>query len=366
MSRLESEIKPVFEIAKEEVIRPALSAVPLSLRKQTIAEFDTEIQRESVRERDGARFELRRENTNQNSLEMAECIANARHLMRENEYQLAHSLFRAAVKIDPRNELAIRGLAECARAQNQHEEAITVLKTLAAANASPENLKLLGDELFALEYNQDAVEVYMRALANPKIDESLLFGICKNVGNLLLRLGDPDGAEEYYNKAYTLDPDSDTLLVNFGSLALFRGQLDKALARFREAVSINDQNDKAWVGLAMIHREYGDSDLAWANVEKALDIMPNNESAIKLVAEWAMKDNEVEKAIRRLEAFLRINTEDAQISMWLAKFYYFSSRLESALVEIEKAIYLNPELDGAIEVLSVIRTEIEEREARQK
>ena len=100
--------------------------------------------------------------------------------------------------------------------------------------------------------------------------------------------------------------------------------------------------------------------------KRRLDIAPQNESAIKLVAEWALKDNEVEKAIRRIEAFLQKQPENAQMSMWLAKFYYFSCRLDAAVVEMEKAIYLNPDLEGAMDVLSVIRSEIQEREAKQK
>ncbi len=373
MSRPESEREPSFQIAKEEIaspehFAPGLAARPLNLRKQTIAEFDLELKRDSIQRENKAKFDIRTgssaEPQSVANTEMAEHLANAQLLVREREFQVAQSLFRAALKVDPRNEIAIRGMAECAREQHQHEEAIHVLKTLVSAHTTAENYKLLADELFALEYNQDALEAYMRALTAPGIDESMLFGIYKNVGNVLLRLGDADGAEEYYNKAYTVDPDSDVLLVNFGSLALYRGQLDKALARFRAAVSINDKNDKAWVGLAMIHREYGDSELAWANVEKALDILPGNESGIKLVAEWALKDNEIEKAIRRIEAYLQVDVENAQMSMWLAKFYYFSSRLEHALVEIEKALYLNPELEGAEEVLGVIRAEIQEREVR--
>ena len=70
---------------------------------------------------------------------------------------------------------------------------------------------------------------------------------------------------------------------------------------FRRAVELNDSNDKAWVGLGLIHREFSDVELSWANIEKALDINPKNESAIRLVAEWAQKDNENEKAISRIE-----------------------------------------------------------------
>lgn len=217
--------------------------------------------------------------------------------------------------------------------------------------------KLLGDQLYDMNCNEDAMAAYLRALTYEHIEIKEHFEILKNCGNILLRLGDTNAAEEYYNKAYTIFPDSDVLLVNFGSLALFRGEYDKALERFREAVGINDKNDKAWVGLAMIHREYGDSELAWANAEKALDINPSNESATKLVADWALKDNEIEKAIFRLEKYLALITSDATIYMWLAKFYYFSGQLDLAAKNSEMALRLDPEVEGGRDVLTVIKSE---------
>jgi Tfp pilus assembly protein PilF len=77
-----------------------------------------------------------------------------------------------------------------------------------------------------------------------------------------------------------------------------------------------------------------------------------------------MKDNELEKAIMRIEAYLKINDQDAVVSMWFAKFLYFTGRLDQAQVEIEKAMHLDPHLVGGIDVAHVIRDEIVERETR--
>jgi tetratricopeptide (TPR) repeat protein len=362
MSRLESEInKPRFEIAKEENVTQPLTAVPLSLRRQTVEQFDREFVLSDAQERERAAVTERNRNP-----ELAEYLANAQLLFRENEFALAQDIFQAVLKIESGNELAIRGAAECAGRLHQHEEAVQILKQLVSRHKNPQNYKLLGDELYHLEYNEDALHAYLLAARGGLVDGEELFSIFKNIGNIQLRLGDTNAAEEYYNKAYTIHPDSDLLLVNFGSLALYKGEYDKALARFREAVTINDKNDKAWVGLAMIHREYGDSELSWANLEKALDINPLNESAVKLVADWAMKDNEIEKAVVRLQAYLAKNSHDALVTMWLAKFLYFYGRLEQAQIEIENALRMEPDLNGAMDVLTVIRTEIQERGARIK
>lgn len=362
MSRPDLEPTKRFEIAEERSpTGHGLTAVPLNLRKQALQQFDLEF-RLSEKKVNEQRFEFERKN----NPELAEALLNAKSLLQKNEVELAQRLYRSILKSEPYNELAIRGAAECAKILFQHDEALGVLRELIKKHKTSENYRLLGDQLYAMSYNEDAIEAYMRSLQAQDLEPQSLFQVYKNIGNIFLRLGDADSAEEFYNKAYTIDPEADILFVNYGSLYLYRGDYNKALARFREAVQLNDKNDKGWVGLAMIHREFGDLELAWANVETALDIQPANESAIKLVADWAMKDNETERAIGRLGSYLKLNNKDAVIAMWLSKFLYFANRLEEARAEIERALSLDPNLEGGADVLSVIRAEIFEREAKIK
>lgn len=361
MSRLESDVRPRFSIATEEINEsvPGLLAVPLNMRRQVVDEFDREFRVQELKEREH-RFNFRSDQ----GQEMAQYLANANLLLEEGEYQLALDMYSAALKIDPANEMAIRGMAKCSSSIGQHERAVEILKDLILKHRTALNYRLLGDELYFLGYVEDALGAYRQALSFSYVTENELFPIFKNMGNIFLKMGDPDAAEEHYNKAYTINPDSDVLLVNFGSLAMYRGNYDNALARFREAVQLNDKNDKAWVGLAMIHREYGDVELAWANIEKALDISAFNESAIKLVCEWAMKDNELERAISRIRAYVAHHHRDSQAFMWLAKFLYFTGRLADALAQIERALYLDPDVEGGVEVLSVIKSEIRQQSER--
>ena len=359
-TELESQKKFSFEVVDEgeSLARPSLLAKPLNMKKQVLAEFDAEFVAEQ-KKRNDARFELGRSS----GVDVADSLLNVRALMKEKEFQLAHDLLRAILKIDSSNEMAIRGVAECARQLGQHEEAIKILKRLVATHATAANYLLLADEFYGLEYNDEAQKAYLQALVLGVSDETILFHIYKNLGNVQLRLGDLNGAEESYNKAYTIDSESDALLANYGSLELYRGDMERSLARFREAVSYNDRNDKAWVGLSMIHRQYGDVELAWANLEKALDINCDNESGIRLLCDWAMKDMEIDRALRYTDRFLQVHPDHALISMWHAKFLYFSGRLEAALVEIEKTLYLDPMLEGATDVLNVIQDELAKRRA---
>lgn len=162
------------------------------------------------------------------------------------------------------------------------------------------------EALYARGHDSEALSLYLRVLSFLNSDSPIHFTIFKNIGNIFVRAGDFDSAEENYNKAYALKPDSDVLMVNYGTLEIQRGAFDKALTCFRRAVDLNPQNDKGWVGLALIHREYGDFDLCWANLERALDENPLNETAITLVANWSHKDHREERAIPRLNTYMEL------------------------------------------------------------
>ena len=116
----------------------------------------------------------------------------------------------------------------------------------------------------------------------------------------------------------------------------------------------------------MIHREFGDSELAWANIERALDIDNGNETAIKLVCEWALKDNEIVRAIQLNDLYLINQPQDAFIHMMQAKFLYLLARIEEARIEIEEALSLQPDLQDAGDLKEIIMSEIEQREAQFK
>jgi tetratricopeptide (TPR) repeat protein len=224
----------------------------------------------------------------------------------------------------------------------------------------------LADELFLLDRLPEARAQYIRALREPHIEGPVLFNVYKNLGNIALRDADLAAAEDFYNKAFTMNPDSDTLMVNYGSLHVQRGELDLAVQRFRRAVELNRSNPKAWLGLAVVHREFGDADLAWANLEAALDLQPENDTAIRLVADWANKDGEFERGLRRLGRYLSLKPDDAFMHMMMAKFYYFHVRLDEAYAHAQTALNQDQSLDGIREVLGVIEDEIRVREQRFK
>lgn len=269
-------------------------------------------------------------------------IRNAQVLMKHKEYSLAMNLLRQASNHDSKNPITLELLGNCLENAGRFSEALIARKVLTTVEYGFESLAKYATTLYKLNRDQEALDKYYEALAVLTEENNQLFETYKNMGNIFVRQGDFDGAEEYYNKAYTLNPESDVLLVNFGTLEVQRGDFDKSLYCFRKAVEINPQNDKAWVGLAMVHNQLGDSELAWANIESAMDINPQNRTAVHLAANWGLRDSKVQKAIDGLQAYLATVEEDEDMSLVLINLFCTVGQIDKALLEMERVLLWNP------------------------
>ncbi len=274
---------------------------------------------------------------------LASFIKNAQILMKHKEYPLALNILRQASNQDSRNSITLKLLAKCLESSSRINEALIVRKTLTDVDYGFESLYGYATSLYKLGRDQESLDKYFEALALLTEENENLFELYKNMGNIFVRQGDFDAAEEYYNKAYTLNSQSDVLLVNFGTLEVQRNDYDKSLYCFRKAVEVNADNDKAWVGLAMVHNQFGDGELAWANLESALDINPQNRTAVHLAANWGLRDGKNQKAIEALQAYLGSVEEDEDMSLVLINLFCSTGQMEKALLEMERVLLWNPD-----------------------
>jgi tetratricopeptide (TPR) repeat protein len=285
-------------------------------------------------------------------------MKNARILMDAKEHRLAKNIIRSVLIRAPEFPEALKRMGLCHREDGKFDEALKCLRAYAKVTKSQDAQFLIAETLYLGERDQMALAAYRDVLKVAVTDQIKLFEAYKNVGNIHVRAGDFESAEEYYNKAYALRPDSDVLLVNYGTLEIQRENMGEAVERFRRAVEINPENDKAWVGLSLVHRKMGDHELAWANVQRALDINRMNRTAIRLVVEWGVQDHNVSVGIERLKDYLSVEGEDAEMSFTLAKLLTHSGSLLDARIEMERVLALDPMVDGGDALAKVLDREI--------
>jgi tetratricopeptide (TPR) repeat protein len=276
--------------------------------------------------------------------EKIECyLTNAKLLIKHGDYKLALNLLREASNRNSHNPDTLKLLAQCLDNVGRSNESLVAFKALVKLDNCFENLSGLASVHYKLGHDQEALDKYFEALSVLNSENEQLFDVYKNMGNIFVRRGDFEAAEEYYNKAYTLNTQSDVLLINFGTLEVQRSDFDKALYCFRKAVEINPQSDKAWVGLAMVHSQLSDVELAWANLDCALEINPKNRTAVHLAANWGHRDNKLDKAILALQNLLGCVEEDEDMSLVLINLLCLQGKFDLAQMEIERVLAWNPD-----------------------
>ncbi|MCB0386637.1 MAG: tetratricopeptide repeat protein [Bdellovibrionales bacterium] len=363
MSRLESEnlLRP-FTIKEEQPVgnspsfpipKEKIKVLPANRSVEAVEAFEKEI---DTRSADG--------NPTTAQYKEAELLNNAKILLGAGEYRLVQSLLRKVLARDSRHKLAIKWMGDALRGEGHLDEAARCFSELLRIEETTEHHIRAAEVYYEMGEDQEALNHYFQALEGLRGEEPELFEIYKNVGNIQVRSGDYESAEDNYNRAYTLNPRSDTLLVNYGTLEIQRGDLERAVSRFRQAVEINAASDKAWVGLALGHRQFGDLELSWGNLERAMDINPENETALNLAIEWALKDGRMAQLIDRLENYLQHRDQDAAKSLTLAKLLYSSGRFSQASIELERTLLLEPTSSQALTLKSMIDGELKRQKER--
>ena len=133
----------------------------------------------------------------------------------------------------------------------------------------------------------EAEDCYLASLEQITQACSLLFVIYKALAEICLLKNDFYQAEEYYNKASTLKPNSQSLTFCRSLLYLKEKNYKLAEKNFKVYLQFELSSEKAWLGLALARKALGNKELAWASLQKCLDINPKNSQALKLKKKWS-------------------------------------------------------------------------------
>ncbi len=158
-----------------------------------------------------------------------------------------------------------------------------------------------------------ALKIYHQILDEIDVKDPVLFEVYKNMGNMYLKCGDIEAAEEKYNLANAINNQDENLMVNYGVLAIQKGEYTIAKSKFAEVIEVNSASDLAWVGLALVHRAHADHDLARACLLRGLDENPFNKMAITNYYQWCCQDG-VDFSDKIISDFLDEYPDDKEIN----------------------------------------------------
>lgn len=279
---------------------------------------------------------------------------NADLLFKNNEFSLAKSIYAKLHEAKPEESKYLERLGYCFKNLKQFENAELCFCKWVELKDDFESLVCLASFYYEQKSFLRAKRFYLRALCVPKENNELLFTTFKNLGNISLLEKDFEQAEDYYNRAQRLNPESDVLSVNYGSLFFQLNDIPKAIFSYQEALRINPKNAKAWMGLSLMYRHCNELDLSWGNLQNALENDPNNISTLKLCTKWGLAEYKYDLAIDFLERFIEKNEFNAEVSNLLACVYYQAGEEQSSIFELDKVLSFEPDNEDAIKLKNAI------------
>lgn len=282
---------------------------------------------------------------------VATLLLNAEILLKAGEKTAASHLLRQVLALDSNHPEGMQKMIRCLGDQDwELSQKRQLAKALVYVQPNFENYFQYAQFLLQQGELDLALENFFEANMRVTEENESLFEVFKQMGNIFVRKGDFESAEEFYNKAFTLNPDSDVLQVNLGTLAVQKQDWSEAMNRFRRSLELNSINDKAWVGLGLCYQKLGDAHMAQAALENALDIDPSNRTAVHLLASWSFANDQVAAASERLKDYLATQESDVEMSLVLIHLFCHLKNYRFARLELERAICWSPDRQDLVDL----------------
>jgi putative PEP-CTERM system TPR-repeat lipoprotein len=228
-------------------------------------------------------------------------------------------------------------LARVATELNEDEEAVTHLKR--AADIQPQDLKTqieLARLYFRLKrYKDFSEQAEILATMDP---ESA--GVLDIMGTEALLKNKPELAEQYFQQAYTKEPDQRRLLIYVRQLNT-NGKTANASQLMEDWLNSNPNDVTVRLALADTLAVSGKKDAAVAEFKKVLAIDENNLMALNNLA-WNTRKSAPEQALEHARKAATIAPRSAQVQDTLAMVYLANGLKEEASLAISKALEQSP------------------------
>lgn len=282
-------------------------------------------------------------------------LKNALLLIDNGQFKMAKHILADILKKDSYNVEAIRWMGWCFKREGQTQNAIKCYEQLIQLRKNEQDYFELGEIYYELKNDEKARDLWLAALQLCTEQSPRLFDLHKDLGNAYLRLADFESAEENYNKALTLRPNSDALQVNLGSMFFYKKDLKNSMLCFKNAIDINPYNDRAWCGVGLVARQMNDKPWALSVVLKSLDINPENLIALQVLVQWAFEDKNYTHAIDRVQRYSFENQNNVHMIYTLAGLFFQCGDYLSAEMELERMLSLEPENQDGLMLLEMVK-----------
>lgn len=260
---------------------------------------------------------------------------------RNYEWRDAFSLWKAAVKVQPRSVFALHNLGSEYLKRGEFSEAERLFKkSLSLSNSIQNQVRGRINLAYMLERQGRLTEAEALLKETERISDKD-FSVYQFLGRTYLKMGKEKEAEEAWKKGLVLNPFAAEIQIHLGQLYLHQGKLKEAKNYFQAAIKSNPDSFLAYFGLGQVFEEESDVESAIKAYEKSVRLNPAHIfSHYSLGTLYAQKANR--RALWHLKEAVRLSSDFAEAHNNLAVFYASMDppQLELARQHAQKAAIL--------------------------
>ncbi|MGD2117583.1 MAG: PEP-CTERM system TPR-repeat protein PrsT [Chromatiales bacterium] len=346
---------------------------------------------EKTGDAEGAKAEMRHASTILDSLDQIALENNPPYLLlagmityANQQTDQSYQYLTRYLKHEPRNEVAIKLLANSLLDINQPIKAIRLLESAIINNPDSYELHtLLGDSYVKAQQYSKAFQSYEDAAAkapagyelSTKIGAGHLAAndlkasaveleksfknrpdtenIAATLASVYIALNNPQRAQEITEQALKHNPASSILLNIHASSFRKQGKMNEARQWYEKALAAAPDYRPAIINLAQVDTLQGKYEKARQSLDKLLKLEPENPQLLYELAKVDMKRGDTRSAIRRMEEVFKKNPKQLNVSFALIDAHISEKQISEALA---RALRLKSDLPENFHVLQKLAT----------
>lgn len=230
------------------------------------------------------------------------------------------------------------------------DQAIAILKKLAGIEPPIVGVEHeLGTAYYSIGELEQAKNAFAKAIEQDAHDHDSV----QMEGLILYRLGQPDAAIAYLERALQWAPNADAQTV-LGLCFVNVKRFDDARITYAKLFGEPPESAAAYLLFATILRHMDLSEPAATQAQKAIDIAPGLPLAHFMLGEIALEKSGFDQAAQQFEAERRINPDYALAYERLGDAYMHLEKLPEAQLALTKAITLDTNLASAFVKMGMV------------
>ena len=217
--------------------------------------------------------------------------------------------FKKGLQLDPEDVNLHNSLGVCYGVLNDHEHAFEAFDRAIAR--SPNEIMPIYNKgyLMLLDGNrEEALGLFQQAQAI----EPDIFEVVFHIGQTLMEMGDPKGAEPYLTTAVAANDRSGTALKLLGDCLATQGAIRNAMQAYKRAVKINPEDADSLSSLGWLYSRIEESlDVAEVLCSQSVRLAPENGLFHHRLGEVYMKQGTFEAALAQFETAIAMGHDSS-------------------------------------------------------